>query len=116
MFGAGYVSAEDRMFMMDTLRHIGRGRLSEFLGASEANLASDEAIYRTSGYTEEELQAMIDRVKGLHPELGPLAHADLMAYVDGVNQYISEARTDPTKLPAEYEALHSSGSCVWWRR
>ncbi|HEU4481055.1 MAG TPA: penicillin acylase family protein, partial [Actinomycetota bacterium] len=25
MFGAGYVSAEDRLFMMDVLRHVGRG-------------------------------------------------------------------------------------------
>jgi len=105
MFGAGYVSAEDRLFMMDTLRHVARGRLSEFLGASEDNLASDSAVYRRSGYTEEDLAAMIERVKKLHPELGPLAHADLMAYVDGVNQYIAEARMDPTKLPAEYEAL-----------
>ncbi|HEX2296757.1 MAG TPA: penicillin acylase family protein, partial [Actinomycetota bacterium] len=105
MFGAGYVSAEDRLFMMDTLRHVARGRMSEFLGASEANLASDRAVYRSSAYTEEELAAMVERVKNLHPELGPIAHADLTAYVEGVNQYISEARTDPTKLPAEYEAL-----------
>ena len=105
MFGAGYVSAEDRLFMMDTLRHVARGRMSEFLGASEANLASDRAVYRTSAYTEEELAAMVERVKNLHPELGPIAHADLTAYVEGVNQYIAEARTDPTKLPAEYEAL-----------
>lgn len=105
MFGAGYVSAEDRLFMMDTLRNVARGRLSEFLGASEANLASDRAVYRSSGYTEEELAAMIERVKNLDPELGPIAHADLMAYVDGINQYIDEARMDPTKLPAEYEAL-----------
>ena len=105
MFGAGYVSAEDRLFMMDTLRHYGRGRLSEFLGASEANLAVDRAVYRTSAYTEEELAAMIDRVKGLHPELGPIAHADLLAYADGVNQYINEALMDPSKLPAEYQAL-----------
>ena len=105
MFGAGYVSAEDRLFMMDTLRHVARGRMSEFLGASEANLASDRAVYRNSGYSEEELAAMIERVKNLDPELGPIAHADLMAYVDGVNQYIEEARMDPRKLPAEYEAL-----------
>ena len=52
IFGAGYVSAEDRLFMMDTLRHVARGRMSEFLGASEANLAMDRAVYRTSAYTE----------------------------------------------------------------
>lgn len=105
IYGAGYVSAEDRLFMMDTLRHVARGRLSEFLGASEANLASDRAVYRSAGYSEEELAAMLQRVKNLDPELGPLVYADVMAYVDGINQYIAEARTDPTKLPAEYEAL-----------
>ena len=105
MFGAGYVSAEDRLFMMDTLRHVGRGRLSEFLGASDANLASDKAVYLTSGYTEEELQAMLDRVEGLHPVLGPIAKQDLLDYVDGVNQFIDEASADPTLLPAEYPAL-----------
>jgi acyl-homoserine lactone acylase PvdQ len=105
MFGAGYVSAEDRLFMMDTLRHVARGRMSEFLGASEANLASDRAVYMNSGYSEEELEGMVERVKSLDPELGPIVHADLMAYVAGINQYIAEARTDPTKLPAEYEAL-----------
>jgi acyl-homoserine lactone acylase PvdQ len=105
MYGAGYVSAEDRLFMMDTLRHVGRGRLSEFLGASEANLASDRAVYLSSGYTEEELQAMLDRVEGLDPVLGPLAKQDLLDYVDGVNQFIDEATADPTLLPAEYPAL-----------
>jgi len=105
MFGAGYVSAQDRLFMMDTLRHFGRGRLSEFLGASEANLASDKAVYLTSAYTEEELQAMLDRVEGLDPVLGPIAKQDLLDYVDGVNQYIDEATADPTLLPAEYPAL-----------
>ncbi|MGH2754853.1 MAG: penicillin acylase family protein [Actinomycetota bacterium] len=105
MFGAGYVSGEDRLFMMDTLRHVGRGRLSEFLGATEANLASDRAVYLTSGYTEEELQAMLDRTEGLHPVLGPIAKQDLLDYVDGVNQFIDEATADPTLLPAEYPAL-----------
>ena len=105
MFGAGYVSAEDRFFMMDTLRHIGRGRLSEFLGASQANLESDRAVYLTSGYTEEEFQKMIDRLPKINEELGTLALEDVTAYAEGVNQYIAEARTDPTKLPAEYEAL-----------
>ena len=105
MFGAGYVSAEDRLFMMDTLRHIGRGRLSEFLGASEANLESDRATYQSAGYTEEEFQTMLDRLPRIDEELGTTALADITAYVEGVNQYIAEARTDPTKLPAEYQAL-----------
>src|SRR5438477_5821523 len=31
-FGAGYATAEDRLFLADALRHIGRGRFSEFAG------------------------------------------------------------------------------------
>ena len=34
-----------------------------------------------------------------------MIQADVDAYVAGVNQYIREARTDPSKLPAEYPAL-----------
>ncbi|MEA2461367.1 MAG: hypothetical protein QOH90_1544, partial [Actinomycetota bacterium] len=41
MFGAGYVSAEDRMFMMDVLRHVGRGNVTELLGATPENLEMD---------------------------------------------------------------------------
>jgi len=105
MFGAGYVSAEDRLFMMDTLRNLGRGRLSEFLGASDSNLASDRATYLRAGYSEEEFQKMIDRLPKINEELGTLALEDVTSYAEGVNQYIDEARIDPSKLPAEYEAL-----------
>lgn len=105
MFGAGYVSAEDRLFMMDTLRHVGRGRLSEFLGASEANLALDRAAYLTSGYTEEELQAQIDRLAEIDSVLGPQAIQDVTDYTAGINAYIEEALIDQTKLPGEYPAL-----------
>ena len=45
-----------------------------------------------------------DTIKAAGTE-GPVIKADLDAYVQGVNQYIREARTDPTKLPAEYPAL-----------
>jgi acyl-homoserine lactone acylase PvdQ len=105
MFGAGYVSAEDRLFMMDTLRYVGRGRVSEFLGASPANLAMDRAAYATSGYTEEELQAMIDRLPTLDPVAGAQAVKDVDDFTAGVNQYIDEALFDPRMLPGEYEAL-----------
>lgn len=105
MFGTGYVSAEDRLFMMDTLRHIGRGNLTEFLGASEANLAMDRAAYATAGYTEEELQEMIDHLDEVDPVRGAQAQQDVQDYTDGVNQFIAEAIADPSLLPGEYPAL-----------
>src|SRR5438093_9027209 len=35
-------------------------------------------------------------------------YMDLLAYADGVNQYINEALADPTKMPAEYPALQQA--------
>ncbi len=105
MFGAGYVSGEDRMFMMDVLRHLGRGRTSELLGASPANLAMDRAQRAVSDYDEQELQAMANRLPLLDAELGALAKSDVEAFADGVNTFIRDALLDPTKLPAEYAAL-----------
>ncbi|MDX1620259.1 MAG: penicillin acylase family protein [Nitriliruptorales bacterium] len=113
MFGAGYVSAEDRLFMMDVLRHLGRGRLTELLGASDANLAMDRAQRKLADYTDEELQAMIDRVEKLDPVLGPLAKADLEAYVAGVNARIDEANTNPDARPAVYDALQIPQIEAW---
>lgn len=108
MYGAGYVTGEDRLFMIDTLRHVGRGRTSEFLGASPSNLAMDEAVYKTSAYTEDELQAMIDRLPKLDPQLGKTVQDDLAAYTAGINQFIDEANSDPSKLPGEYPALQQT--------
>jgi hypothetical protein len=48
MFGAGYVAAEDRLFLMDILRHLGRGRMSELLGASDGNRAMDREQLRVA--------------------------------------------------------------------
>jgi acyl-homoserine lactone acylase PvdQ len=106
MFGAGYVSAEDRLFMMDVLRYTGRGRLSELLGPSDANIAMDCAQYGVADYTEAELQAMMDeRPAGADPQLVALAKQDVLDYAAGVNAYIDEAIADPDKLPGEYAAL-----------
>ena len=40
-FGAGYAQAEDRLFLMDVLRHYGEGTLSSFIGPSCADEQMD---------------------------------------------------------------------------
>jgi acyl-homoserine lactone acylase PvdQ len=107
VFGAGYVTAEDRLFMIDVLRHAGRGRVSEFLGASEANLALDCATWLSADYTEAELRTMLER-RPADPEGAALtdqARQDVRDYTAGINAYIQEALVDPSKLPGEYPAL-----------
>ncbi|MBI1886645.1 MAG: penicillin acylase family protein [Chloroflexi bacterium] len=104
MFAQGYTGAEDRLFLMDVLRHVGRARLSEFLGASPANQDMDRKQLAIAPYKEEDLTAQIDAGRAAGPE-GEAIFQDVLAYGDGVNAYIQEAQTDPTKLPAEYPAL-----------
>jgi acyl-homoserine lactone acylase PvdQ len=106
MFGAGYVTGEDRMFMIDVLRHVGRGRLTELLGPSPANLEMDCAAWLSADYSEADLQAMIDRLPpGADQALANQAKQDVVDYTAGINKYIGEAMADPSKLPAEYGAL-----------
>ncbi len=45
MFGAGYAAAEDRLFLMDVLRRVGRGELTSFAGGAEGN----RGLNRTCG-------------------------------------------------------------------
>jgi acyl-homoserine lactone acylase PvdQ/putative cell wall-binding protein len=116
MFGAGYTGAEDRLFLMDVLRHTGRARLSEFLGASEANKAMDRgqllvAPYRgrnnpavQNGTHPNEFTQQIERVCDMG-ERGAQLCDDLESYIAGVNQYIAEARRNEEKLPAQYTEL-----------
>ena len=114
-FGSGYASAEDRLFMMDVLRHYGRGKLSAFLGPSPSDLAIDCGISQVAGYSESELQQQINTlatkytnritIGGVTTTEGKQVIADGQAYADGVNGYIKAALLDPRLMPAEYPAL-----------
>ena len=103
MFGAGYVSAQDRLFLMDVLRHTARATLSELAGPG--NLEMDAAQLLVADYDESELQAMLDRTAAAAGEEGAQMKQDLLDFVDGINAYIAEARTDASKMPVEYPAL-----------
>ena len=52
MFGAGYAAAQDRLFFIDVLRHLGRAQLSSFAGGSEANREMDAEQWAGAPYTE----------------------------------------------------------------
>ena len=48
---------------------------------------------------------MIDTAAASAGAEGAEIKQDLLDYVAGINEFIAEARSDPTKLPAEYTAL-----------
>jgi acyl-homoserine lactone acylase PvdQ len=103
MFGAGYATAEERLFAMDALRHAAKGTLAELTGPDAAEM--DRQQLTDQDFTDEELRKQFDDLpKRLGPD-GQRGHDDVQAYVDGINARIREDLADPTKLPAEYAAL-----------
>ena len=120
MFGAGYTGAEDRLFLMDVLRHAGRAELSEFLGGSAGNLKMDREQWTIAPYDEADLQLQFDRADDLYGERGRQVQRDVTNYVAGINKYIREAKgqelkptlgskngeTPPQKLPGEYGVVN----------
>ena len=105
-FCAGYATAEDRLFLADALRHIGRGRFSEFVGGLlgiDATLSFDRTFYAVAGYSEAELQQQIDLVSSEYPDAAPQLLDDATQFTAGLNQYVAEARLDAGKRPKEYD-------------
>ena len=107
-FGTGYATGTDRMFLVDALRHIGRGRMSDFLGPSGGNYSSDRGLGRFGGYDEQELEAQIQQAAERLGARGEQALEDIDAYVAGINQYIDDVLTmapGAESLPIEYNLL-----------
>jgi acyl-homoserine lactone acylase PvdQ len=105
MFGAGYANAADRLFLMDVLRHTGRGELSSFVGGSPSNRAMDRAQWQFAPYTDADLQHQFDLADNYYGKAGAQLQSDGQAYIDGINAYIQAALSNPSLMPAEYAAL-----------
>src|SRR3954468_8034613 len=104
-FGAGYAGAQDRLFLIDVLRHTGRAQLSSFIGGSAGNRAQDQTQWAIAPYTEADLQKQIDQGLQRYGAAGQKVKDGAEAFVAGINQYIDEAMLDPAKMPSEYAAL-----------
>ncbi|MCX4702033.1 penicillin acylase family protein [Streptomyces sp. NBC_01373] len=100
-FGAGYAAAEDRLWLMDVFRHVGRGQLTPFAGGDPSNQGLEQQFWRTAPYTEADLQAQIDNAVATNGARGQQALADVNAYVAGINAYI-DASDSGRYFPGEY--------------
>ena len=93
-FAQGYVHAQDRLWQMELLRRLVRGRLSEIAGKDAIEV---DMFMRLLG--------MDKTMERLASEASEGAREVARAYVDGVNAYI-QARGK--KLPLEFSALKLS--------
>src|SRR5216684_1440608 len=88
----GYVMAQERLWQMDLLRRVARGRLSEILGPATLSIDKD---FRTLGLS----RAAARDVAQLDAESRKL----MEAYARGVNTFIEEHQD---QLPLEFTLLH----------
>ncbi|MFJ5532338.1 penicillin acylase family protein [Streptomyces sp. NPDC093261] len=100
-FGAGYAAGEDRLWLMDVFRHVGRGQLTSFAGGAASNQGLEQEFWRNAPYTEADLQAQIDRAVAAAGDRGKQALDDVNAYLAGVNAYI-DASDGGRYFPGEY--------------
>ncbi|MDX6669643.1 MAG: hypothetical protein QOI91_6 [Solirubrobacteraceae bacterium] len=115
MYALGYAAAEDRLFFIDVLRHLGRAQLASFAGGAPGNRAFDQMQWSVAPYTEADMTKQIDIGLRLYGADGIQVKNDAEAYVEGINRYIAEAKLDPTKMPGEYAAINQPAGADPWK-
>jgi acyl-homoserine lactone acylase PvdQ len=103
MWAAGYVTAEDRLFFMDVLRHTAEGTTAELLGPSAA--PADSTQLGLQDASPQHLTAELEALPKTNGAEGAQSLSDLNNYVAGINAFIQMTKIDPARLPAEYPAL-----------
>jgi acyl-homoserine lactone acylase PvdQ len=96
-WGAGYAAGQDRLFLADAIRRLGRGTFAELGGPA---YVPDDVRVRIGAYTDAEYEQMFQTL--------PQESQDaIQAYSDGLDAWIAKVRLDPQLLPAEYGVLTS---------
>jgi acyl-homoserine lactone acylase PvdQ len=106
-YGLGFAAAQDRLWLFDLLRKVGRGRASEMLGPSPTTYELDLEFGAPAGYSEDELTQIVNAaVDKMGPTLGPLFLNDTEMFVAGMNAYIDGLLgADALETPPEYATL-----------
>lgn len=92
-YGAGYALAQDRLWQMHVLRHIGRGELSQILGPVVVEIDKET---RFMTYTSEE---RAERYKTYPADI----RKNLEAFAAGINAWIDEVNANPSLRPYEFQ-------------
>ena len=100
-YGAGYAAAQDRLWLMDLFRHVGRGELTSFAGGAVANRQLEQTFWAAAPYTEQDLQNQVTAIANSGSQ-GAQAMQDINSYLAGINAYITQAYNNRT-FPGEYD-------------
>ncbi|MHB9754741.1 penicillin acylase family protein [Streptomyces sp. BYX5S] len=100
-FGAGYAAGQDRLWLIDLFRHIGRGELTSFAGGALANQGLEQEFWPQAPYTEKDLEQQVEYIKKTGGARGAQAMEDAQAYIDGLNAYREKSKKG-RYFPGEY--------------
>ncbi|QDQ10649.1 penicillin acylase family protein [Streptomyces spectabilis] len=100
-FGAGYAAGQDRLWLIDLFRHIGRGQLTPFAGGAPSNQGLEQQFWPQAPYTEQDLERQVEYIRNSQGERGRQAMADAQAYIDGLNAYRTQSKNG-RYFPGEY--------------
>ena len=90
--------AQDRLWQCETFRRNANGTLAEVFGAGlNDNFINSDMLMRTTGYTDEEIQAAFDAMDEKYQTI-------VKGYVNGFNTRIDELKEDPTLVPIEFNS------------
>src|SRR5256714_9398857 len=94
-WGAGYATAQDRLFQLELFRRATTGHLSEILGKSYIPM---DLEVRRDFYTTAELHSLI-------PRLAPSFVQRYRDYAAGINASVSHVESNPSELPGVFAPL-----------
>ena len=107
-YGAGYAGAQERLWVMDLLRHLGRGELTSFAGGNPSNQALEQNLWRGAPYTEADLQTQVASLSGAGSN-GAQVKTDIDNYLAGINAYITATGPSAANdFPGEYDLTGQS--------
>ena len=105
-YGLGFAAAQDRLWLFDLLRNVGRGRASQFLGPAGTTYDLDNEFGVPAGYSEQELTDMANNTVAKLGALGPIFLNDTQMFVAGMNAYVSHLLgPGALEIPLEYTTL-----------
>jgi penicillin amidase len=94
-WGAGYATAQDRLFELEVFRRATTGHLAEILGAGYVPM---DIQVRRDFYTTAEVDRLIAALPASFV-------ARYRAYRDGINAWVDHVLLSPSDLPAEFPAV-----------
>ncbi|MFY9614881.1 MAG: penicillin acylase family protein [Candidatus Dormiibacterota bacterium] len=117
-YGAGYATGEDRLFLIDVLRHYGSGHLSELVGPSCGNQQMDHDQLQLTGYTQQDKDNQLAHIDSLGA-IGHEGRTMIHSYVGGINQFIGDLSNPLSskfgQMPVEYPLATGSPVPGAWK-